>query len=156
MQNRVQEDAVMAVKPIPDGYHTITPALVAEGADAVLAFLKNAFGATELMVHRHPDGTIWHAELQIGDSRIMLSEATEQYKAMAAAFSLYLEDVDGVYRRAIEAGGVSLREPADQFYGDRTGGVSDPAGNQWWISTHVEDVDEAELERRMQAQGGSH
>ena len=146
----------MAVKPIPDGYHTITPALVAEGADAVLEFLKKAFGATELMVHRHPNGTIWHAELQLGDSRLMLSEATEQYKAMLAAFSLYLEDVDAVYSRAIEAGGVSLREPADQFYGDRTGGVSDPAGNQWWISTHVEDVSAEELERRTKAMEGSH
>jgi len=146
----------MAVKPIPDGYHTITPALVAEGADAVLEFLKKAFGATEIMVHRHENGTIWHAELQIGDSRLMLSEATEQFKPMPAAFSLYLEDVDAVYRRAIEAGGVSLREPSDQFYGDRTSGVSDPAGNQWWISTHVEDVSEAEMERRMKAAEGSH
>src|SRR2546430_16594021 len=102
----------MAVKPIPDGYHTITPALVAEGADAVLEFLKKAFDATELMVHRHPNGTIWHAELQIGDSRIMLSEANEQFKAMPAAFSLYLEDVDAVYRRAIEAGPTSLARPA--------------------------------------------
>src|SRR5439155_25905539 len=130
----------MTVKPIPDGYHTITPALVAEGADAVLEFLKKAFDATELMVHRHPNGTIWHAELRIGDSRIMLSEANEQFKAMPASFSLYLEDVDAVYRRAIEAGATSLRGPADQFYGDRTGGVLDSAGNQWWISTHVEDV----------------
>jgi PhnB protein len=146
----------MAVKPIPDGYHTITPALVAEGADAVLEFLKKVFGATELMVHRHANGTIWHSELQIGDSRIMLSEANEQFKGMPAAFSLYVEDVDAAYRRGTEAGGVSLREPADQFYGDRTGGVRDPAGNQWWISTHVEDVATEEMERRMKAAEGSH
>jgi len=146
----------MAVNPIPEGYHTITPALVAEGADAVLEFLKKAFGAAELMVHRHPNGRIWHSELQIGDSRIMLSEANEQFPALPAAFSLYLEDVDAVYRRAIEAGATSLREPADQFYGDRTGGVRDSAGNQWWISTHVEDVAPEELERRMKAAEGSH
>ena len=146
----------MAVKPIPDGYHTITPVVIVEGANRVLQFLKNVFGATEIMVHRHPDGTIQHSEVQAGDSRLMLSDANEQFKAMPAAFSLYLPDVDAAYRRGIEAGGVSLREPANQFYGDRTGGVADPAGNQWWISTHVEDVDEAELERRMKAQGGSH
>ncbi|HEY6138344.1 MAG TPA: VOC family protein [Thermoanaerobaculia bacterium] len=141
----------MAVKPIPDGYHTITPALVVEGADAVCEFMKNAFGAEELMMHRHANGTIWHAELQIGDSRIMLSEADEEMKPMPAALSLYLENVDAVYRRAIEAGAVSIREPADQFYGDRSGGVRDMAGNQWWISTHVEDVSAEELERRANA-----
>jgi uncharacterized glyoxalase superfamily protein PhnB len=146
----------MAVKPIPDGYHTVTPAIVAEGADAVLEFLKKAFGATEIMMHRHDNGTIWHAELQLGDSRIMLSEANEEMAAMPAAFSLYLDDVDADYRRAIEAGGVSIREPADQFYGDRSGGVRDAAGNQWWISTHVEDVSEEELARRMAAGRGAH
>ena len=145
----------MAVKPIPDGYHTVTPAIVADGADAVLEFLKKAFGATEIMMHRHTDGTIWHAELQLGDSRLMLSDADEEMKAMPAAFSLYLDDVDAAYRRAIEAGGTSIQEPSDKFYGDRGGGVRDPAGNQWWISTHIEDVDEAELARRMEAQGGS-
>jgi len=144
----------MAVKPIPDGYHTVTPTIVAEGADAVLEFLKKAFGARELMMHRHDDGTIWHSELQLGDSRIMLSEANEEIPATTSAFSLYLDDVDAAYRRAIEAGAVSLREPADRFYGDRSGGVRDAAGNQWWISTHVEDVPQEELERRMAA--GAH
>ena len=141
----------MAVKPIPDGYHTITPVVIVEGADRVLEFLKNAFGATEIMVHRNPDGKIQHSEVQIGDSRLMVSDANEQFPAMPSAFNVYLTDIDNAYRRAINAGATSLREPADQFYGDRTAGVRDAAGNQWWISTHVEDVGPEELERRMAA-----
>jgi uncharacterized glyoxalase superfamily protein PhnB len=146
----------MAVKPIPEGYYSITPIIVAEGADAVLEFLKKAFGAAELMMHRHDNGTIWHSELRIGDSRIMLSEARAEVGATRSALNLYVEDVDATYRRAIEAGAVSIRELQNTFYGDRTAGVRDAAGNDWWIATHVEDVSQEELERRMAAMGNEH
>lgn len=142
----------MAVKPIPDGYHTITPILVNEGADRVLEFIKAVFGATEVFMSRRPDGKIWHAEVQIGDSRLMMGEANEKNSGYKSSLSLYVEDVDAAYKRALDAGGKSQREPTDQFYGDRSAGVEDPAGNSWWISTHVEDVSPEELERRMAAQ----
>jgi uncharacterized glyoxalase superfamily protein PhnB len=146
----------MAVKPIPEGYYSITPVIVAEGADALLEFLKKAFGARELMMHRHGDGTIWHSELQIGDSRIMLSESSEEIAATKSAFNLYVEDVDATYHGAIKAGAVSIRELENKFYGDRTAGVRDAAGNDWWMATHVEDVPQEELERRMAAMGSEH
>jgi PhnB protein len=145
----------MAVKPIPEGYHTITPILVVDGGDAELAFLKQAFGAKELFLARHADGKIWHSELQIGDSRVMLADANAERPALKSSFTLYVENVDDVHRRAVAAGAVSLREPTDQFYGDRTSGVLDACGNSWWLSTHVEDVSEEELQRRMKAMGGA-
>ena len=95
-----------------------------------------------------PDGTIMHTELQIGDSRIMMAEATEQWKPMPSSIFLYLPDCDASFKRAVAAGATSLMEPADQFYGDRMGGVLDQAGNQWWVATHVEDVTPEEMERR--------
>src|SRR2546423_1386430 len=138
----------MPVKPIPDGYHTITPILVNEDADRVLEFMKNVFGATEVFMSRRPDGKIWHAEVQIGDSRLMMGDAKDDIKGYPSGLNLYVDDVDATYKRALDAGGKSLREPATQFYGDRSAGVADPAGNSWWISTHVEDVPPEELERR--------
>ena len=139
------------VKPIPDGYHTVTPYLVIPGVAKLIEFLKTAFQATELNRHLRPDGAVMHAEVQIGDSKIMLGEASDQNQARPTTLHLFSEDVDSVYRRAIQAGGTSLREPADQFYGDRMAGVQDPAGNQWWIAMHIEDVSPQEMERRMAA-----
>ena len=136
------------VKPIPEGYHSVTPFLMVKGAAKNIDFMKNAFGARERNIHKQPDGTIVHAELEIGDSVIMMSEATEMYPAMPTALYLYVEDVDSVYNMAIQAGGTSLREPTDEFYGDRSSGVKDPAGNQWWIATHVEDISPEEMKRR--------
>ena len=136
------------VKPVPEGYHTLTPFLMVKGAAKNIDFIKNAFGAKEKSIHKRPDGTVMHAELEIGDSLLMISEATEKYPAMPSALYLYVEDVDSVYNKAIEAGGTSLREPTDEFYGDRSCGVKDPAGNQWWIATHVEDVPPEEMKRR--------
>ena len=136
------------VKPIPDGYHTLTPFLTVKGAAKNLDFLKNAFDARERSIHKGPDGTIMHAELQIGDSLIMMSEATEKYPAMPSTLYMYVDDVDAVYHKAIEAGGTSLREPTDEFYGDRSSGITDPSGNQWWIATHIEDVSPEEMRRR--------
>src|SRR5690242_14821184 len=107
------------VKPIPEGYHTVTPYLVVHGADKVLDFVKAAFDGTELFSMKGPDGSVRHAEVRIGDSRIMIGEA--QDKPMPAMVHLYVENVDSVYKRALKAGAISLREPANQFYGDRSG-----------------------------------
>jgi uncharacterized glyoxalase superfamily protein PhnB len=136
------------VKPIPDGYHTLTPYLTVHGAARLIDFLKQAFDAKEHSRTARPDGTVAHADLQIGDSRLMVSEATETWKAMPGSIYLYVPDTDATYRRAIEAGATSLMEPADQFYGDRNAGVRDACGNSWWIATHVEDVSPEEMTRR--------
>jgi uncharacterized glyoxalase superfamily protein PhnB len=138
----------MAVKPVPDGYHTVTPYLVSTDAEKLLNFLKTAFGGTESHVMRGPDGAIWHADLIVGDSHLMLAQASPQHPALQAAVYLYVPDTDATYRAALAAGATSTMEPADQFYGDRNAGVKDALGNMWWIGTHVEDVAPEELERR--------
>ena len=140
----------MGVNPIPEGYRTVTPYLVVEGAATVLDFVKQAFGAEEKFRMEAPDGKIGHAEAQIGDSMVMLGDAGEEHPAMPAMIHLYVEDCDATYERALAAGGTSEREPTDQFYGDRSAGVRDSTGNLWWIATHVEDVPEDELARRME------
>ena len=138
----------MAVKPIPDGYHSVTPYLVAKGAAQLIDFLKEAFGVQETF--RMPGGGgIMHAEVRIGDSVVMMSDAMGEYGPMPTMLFLYVEDVDAVYKRALKVGGVSTQEPEDQFWGDRAGAVKDAFGNQWWIATHVEDVPIEELERRQ-------
>ncbi len=145
--------AGLKARPIPEGYHTVTPAFRVTGAARVIDFMKQAFDATEIDRYTAPDGTVAHAELRIGDSIVMLGEPGERFQPMPASLHVYVPDVDETYRRAIEAGATSLREPADQFYGDRSGGVRDPGGNEWWISTHVEDVSPEEIKRRMEALG---
>jgi uncharacterized glyoxalase superfamily protein PhnB len=139
------------VKPIPDGFHTITPYLVVQGGRQLIEFLKNAFGAREEHRSVRADGTVWHAQLQIGDSKLMLADGTDQHKPYPASLYLYVEDVDAAHRKAVVAGGTSVMEPATQFYGDRNAGIKDPSGNTWWISTHVEDVSPEEMERRTKA-----
>ena len=141
----------MAVKPIPDGYHSVTPYLVVPGVARLIEFLKQAFGAIETERHARPDGAIMHAEVRIGDSVVMMGEPSGPYPAMPACVYLYVSDADATYKRAIEAGATSLMEPADQFYGDRHGGVKDPSGNTWWIATHQEDVSPEEMARRAKA-----
>ena len=138
----------MPVAPIPKGYHAITPYLCVQGADTLFDFVKRAFAATEREMMKRPDGTIGHAEVQIGDSIVMISEAQGEHKPMPSALYLYVTDTDATYRRALQAGATSVMEPADQFYGDRNAGVQDPVGNKWWIATHVEDVPPAEMARR--------
>jgi PhnB protein len=139
------------VKPIPDGYHSLTPIVTVEGASKLIDFLKQVFNAEEDEVYRGPDGRVIHAELRIGDSIVMLSDSTLEFPALPAMINVYTEDVDAAYERALKAGATSLREPSNQFYGDRTAGVKDANGNQWWIATHVEDVSQEELEKRMKA-----
>jgi PhnB protein len=118
-------------------YRTVTPYLVVRDADPLLAFLKRAFGATELQVHRNTDGTVGHAEIQVGDSLIMLGQAGGQWKPREAAFYLWVDDVDETYRRALDAGATSESEPEDKPYGHRNAGVVDAAGNTWWIAAPV-------------------
>jgi uncharacterized glyoxalase superfamily protein PhnB len=142
----------MAVSPIPAGFHSITPYLVVPGIAKLVEFLKQAFGAEETHpIMTRPDGTVMHAEMRIGDSRLMMGEPMGNFQAMPCMLYLYVPDVDAIYRRALAAGAVSLQEPADQFYGDRNAGVRDPSGNLWWIGTHKEDVPPEELRRRAQA-----
>ena len=138
----------MAVKPIPDGYHTVTPFLLVKGASEVIEFLKQAFGAVESSRHKLPDGSIMHAEVRIGDSNVMLADASQKWPSMPTMLYVYVQDVDKVYKKAVQAGGKSLREPTNEFYGDRSAGVMDAGGNQWWIATHIEDVSEEEMKKR--------
>ncbi len=141
------------VQPVPAGYHTVTPYLVVPNALAFVAFVEKAFAAVEQSRVLRPDGTIAHAEVQIGDSRVRVAQAKEPWKPMPTGLYLYVPDTDATYAAALEAGGLTLMEPADQFYGDRNAGVQDLWGNNWWIATHVEDVDAAEIQRRMATRG---
>ena len=141
----------MAVKPIPEGYHTVCPYLTVSDATAELEFLTRAFGARVVENMKGPDGRIMHADVIIGDSHVMMGQAGDGWAPTQAGVHLYVPDCDAVYRAALAAGGSSIFEPATQFYGDRQGGVKDVCGNQWWISTHVEDVPKDEMERRASA-----
>ena len=128
----------MAGKWKPKGYTSISPYIMVAGAQRLIDFLKRAFGATELRRYEMPDGTVMHAELRIDDTVVMLADAGGNWPAFPVWLHLYLPDVDAAYRRALEAGGVSVQEPARrEGEPDRRGGVKDPAGNTWWISTQV-------------------
>ena len=141
----------MAVSPIPEGFHSVTPYLIVREVPQLLAFLKQAFDAQEIMCMPAPDGTIMHAEVRIGDSAIMMGEARGEHKPMPASLYLYVNDADATYKRALQAGATSQMEPSDQFYGDRHASVIDPVGNHWSIATHIEDVPPDELARRAEA-----
>ncbi len=141
----------MAVEPIPEGYHTVTPYIVAQGVPHLIDFLKQTFGGREVERLTRPDGSVVHAEVRIGDSIVMMGESTDDARSMPAMIYLYVQDVDATYDRALKAGAISVREPADQFYGDRTAGVSDRWSNIWYIATHKEDVPSEELQRRFLA-----
>ncbi|MEK6287113.1 MAG: VOC family protein [Acidobacteriota bacterium] len=125
---------------IPEGLRTVTPFLHPRGADRMIDFLKEAFGAEEESRAQSPDGVIHHATVRIGDSMIEMGEAHGEWQPMATTFFMYVDDVDSVYQRAVAAGGVSQSEPADQPYGDRVAGVSDPFDNVWYIATHIRDA----------------
>jgi PhnB protein len=140
----------MAVTPIPEGYHTVTPYLVVQGVPTLIDFLKQAFDAQEIMRIPRPDGAIMHAEVRIGDSVVMLSDAMGEWKPMPTSIYLYVNDADATYQRALQAGGTSVMEPANLFYGDRHGSVKDPAGNYWSVATHIEDVPREELAKRAE------
>lgn len=137
----------MPVNPIPKGYHTVTPLVSVRDAARMIDFMKAAFGATEVYRFTDNHGNVMHAEMKIGDSTIMLGEATED-SPTAAILYLYVEDADAVYRTALKAGGESLEGPEDRFWGDRTASVRDFSGNRWCIATHVEDVASDEIMER--------
>jgi PhnB protein len=149
-----------AVKPIPDGYRTATPYLYLKGGAEALEFYKKAFGAKEIMRHPMPDGRIGHAEIQIGDSRIMLADEYPEMNirgprslgGSSMALMLYVEDVDSFVQRAVAAGAKVVRPIQNQFYGDRSGALEDPFGHSWYVATHVEDVSDEELRRRASQQ----
>jgi PhnB protein len=137
-------------KPIPEGYHSVTPFLALKEADRAIDFYKRAFGAVEKFRMPGPDGRIMHAELTIGDSTVMLTEAMHEPPSVSSLY-LYVPDVDTVFDRAVRAGAKAKMPPADMFWGDRFGSVSDPNGNTWSIATHVEDVPPEEMPKRAQA-----
>jgi len=121
---------------IPEGFHSLTPYLVCNGAARLLEFLKQAFGAEETFRMGRKDGTIGHASARIADSMLEMADPAEEWKAMFAGLHLYVPNVDEVYRRAVQTGARSLYEPRDMDYGDREGGIQDPSGNHWYIATH--------------------
>ena len=141
------------VKPIPDGYHSVQPYLILGNCAEAIAFYIKAFGATERFRMPSSEGRITHAEIQIGDSVVMMADEAPQIDAFSVAhyggspvsLLLYTENCDALYARALEAGAKSLREPADQPYGDRMSGVSDPFGYKWYLATHIKDVSFEEM-----------
>lgn len=145
------------VKPVPPGYHTVTPYLVIRDAASSIDFYKRAFGANEVGRMDGPDGKVMHAELQIGDSRIMLSEEMMASKSPQSlggspvSIFLYVDDVDSVFNQAVAAGAKSDMPPADMFWGDRYGKLTDPFGHQWALATHIEDVAPEEMGKRAEA-----
>jgi PhnB protein len=144
------------VKPIPDGYAAVTPYLTVKGAAQAIDFYKKAFGAEEVMRMPMPDGRVAHAELRIGGSMLMLSDESDEWKTFgpltvgdtSVALMLYVPDVDATVKRAVDAGATLTTPVADQFYGDRSGGLKDPFGHKWHVATHVEDVPDDEIARR--------
>jgi PhnB protein len=148
----------MAVKPIPEGYHTVTPYLSLDDAAAAIEYYKKAFGAKERVRMGGPGGKIGHAELEIGDSLVMLADSfpqssTKPPKELGGTTSsvmLYVEDVDAVVKQAVDAGATVTMEVADQFWGDRLGSITDPFGHSWSLATHVEDVPPEEMEKRAE------
>lgn len=146
------------VKPIPDGYHSVQPYLILKNAAQAIAFYTRAFGAKERF-RMENNGRIGHAEIEIGDSCVMMADehpeigaySSEHYGGSPVSLMVYVTDCDAVYRQALAAGAKSEREPTDQFYGDRMAGVVDPFGYRWYLGTHIKDVSKEEMERQSQA-----
>ncbi|HWF06375.1 MAG TPA: VOC family protein [Candidatus Angelobacter sp.] len=150
------------VKPIPEGYNSITPYLVIKGAAAAIDFYKQAFGAVEIMRMPQPDGRVGHAELKFGNSIVMMADEYPEMQVVgpktlgntSVGLLLYLDDVDKAVERAVSLGATIKKPIADQFYGDRTGTIEDPFGHKWTLAVHIEDVTPEEMQRRMEAQAG--
>jgi PhnB protein len=155
--NLAKGELNMPVKPIPEGYHAVTPYLIIKGATQALDFYKKVFGATELMRFDAPGGKIGHAEIKIGDSPIMLADempergyvSPQTLGGAAVSLMLYVNDCDAVFNRAVQAGAKVKQPLTDQFYGDRSGTITDPFGHVWTVGTHKEDVTPEEMKRRM-------
>jgi uncharacterized glyoxalase superfamily protein PhnB len=140
----------MGVKAVPDGYHTINSMLVVDDAEALISFMEQVFDGKLTERMDGPDGRVMHAEVQVGDSTVMLGQASAQWPAFPGCMYLYLEDCDSAYQRGVAAGATSLGEPKDQFWGDRMGGFKDSNGNTWWVAKHIEEVTQDELKARME------
>jgi PhnB protein len=159
MKEKKEDRTMAAVKPIPDGYHTVTPALAVRGAAEALGFYTRAFGAEEMFRMPGPDGSVAHAEIRIGDSPIMLGEECPERGASApptiggsaVSLHLYVKDVDAAFARATGAGCKVEMPPTNMFWGDRYCKLVDPYGHKWSLGTHVEDVSPGEMQRRMAA-----
>lgn len=128
----------MSANAVPDGYHTVTPYIVVPDAEGLIEFITKAFGGKERMRMAGENGAITHAEVEIGDSVIMIASSSGEVPPKSAMLHLYVADVDQSYKRAVEAGGESMREPEDQPYGDRSAGLKDSWGNEWWLATHID------------------
>jgi PhnB protein len=143
-------------RPIPEGYHSVTPYLIIKGAAGAIDFYKRAFGATELLRMPQADGRIGHAEIKIGDSHVMLADeypemghrSPQTLGGAGVSLMIYVDNVDEVYKRSIAAGAKEVQPLKDQFYGDRSGTLQDPYGHVWTVATHVEDIEPEEIERR--------
>jgi PhnB protein len=152
----------MAIKPIPEGYHSVTPYLLIDGAARAIEFYKQAFGATELFKMDMPGDKIGHAEILIGDSRIMMADdcgGESPFRNPRSAGSspvglhVYVEDVDKIFSQAVDAGAKIIKPVQDQFYGDRTGALEDPFGHIWFVATHKQDLSPEEIRKRATAKG---
>jgi PhnB protein len=151
------------VKPIPEGYHSVTPYLIVDGAAAAIEFYKKIFGAIEVVRMPAPGGRIGHAEIKIGDSHVMLADENPEMNARSPksvggssiSLLLYVENVDKIVERAVAAGAKLERPVEDKFYGDRMGGIVDPFGHLWYVGTHIEDVSPEEMKKRMAAMSHS-
>jgi len=139
----------MATYPIPEGYSTVCPYLVCDHAADVLDFMIQTFGAQERGIMKTPNGKIAHGEVKIGDTVIMISDGSPEWPKTPSLVHVYVEDADAVFKKALASGGTMVRDMETFFYGDRSGGVKDPGGNTWWISSRVEDVSPEETARRM-------
>jgi uncharacterized glyoxalase superfamily protein PhnB len=143
----------MAVNYIPQDYHTVTPYLVCEQAEATLDFITKAFGAKVGQRFNGPDGKLMHCEVTVGDSKLMVGQASGQMQALKCMLYLYFPNADEVYKKGVAAGGEAVQEVKDQFYGDRAGCLKDASGNTWWVATHIEEVSDEEIRKRMAAMG---
>lgn len=153
---------MVRVNHVPSGYNTVTPYLIIKGAASAIEFYKKVFGATEVMRMPQPDGRVGHAEMKIGNSHIMLADefpemnirAPESFGGSPVSLMVYVEDVDKVFKKAVDSGSKVIKPLKDQFYGDRSGTFSDPFGHQWTVATHTEDVTPEEMKKRMASQSG--
>lgn len=152
----------MSAKPIPAGHRTVTPYLSIKNGVAALEFYKKAFGAVEVSKLILPDGRLGHAEIRLGDSMVMLADEFPEFGGKApttlggtpVCIHLYVEDVDGFFKKALAAGAKERKPVTDQFYGDRSGQLEDPYGHLWWVATHKEDIPQEELQRRVETMFG--
>ena len=145
-----------SVKPIPDGYQAVIPYLLVADAAAQIQFIEKGLGGELMLKMTNPDGSIGHSEMRVEGCVIMLSQSRAEWKPMPCMLYVYVNDVDAVFARAVAAGATVVSEPKDQFYGDRTAGVQDLCGNQWWFGTHKEEMTAEELQRRHMAARSTH